>query len=62
MATLRSQLDARVRRAQALLIDTRASLDQVAETTGFADAVHFGRTFRKITGATPAAWRRDRKT
>jgi transcriptional regulator GlxA family with amidase domain len=44
-----------------LLIDTRASLDQVAETTGFADAVHFGRTFRKITGATPAAWRRDRK-
>jgi AraC-like DNA-binding protein len=61
MAPYRWQLDARVRRAQALLIDTRASLDQVAETTGFADAVHFGRTFRKITGATPAAWRRDRK-
>ena len=61
MAPYRWQLDARVRRAQALLIDTRASLDQVAETTGFADAVHFGRTFRKLTGATPAAWRRDRK-
>jgi transcriptional regulator GlxA family with amidase domain len=61
MAPYRWQLDARIRRAQALLIDTRASLDQVAETTGFADAVHFGRTFRKITGATPAAWRRDRK-
>ena len=43
-----------------LLIDTHASLDQVAEATGFADAVHFGRTFRKLTGATPAAWRRDR--
>ncbi|WP_237143367.1 helix-turn-helix domain-containing protein [Phyllobacterium zundukense] len=61
MAPYRWQLDARVRRAQALLIDSHASLDQVAEATGFADAVHFGRTFRKLTGATPAAWRRDRK-
>jgi AraC-like DNA-binding protein len=61
MAPYRWQLDARIRRAQALLIDTRASLDQVAETTGFADAVHFGRTFRKLIGASPAAWRRDRK-
>ena len=42
MAPYRWQLDARIRRAQALLIDTRASLDQVAEATGFADAVHFG--------------------
>ena len=60
MAPYRWQLDARIRRAQALLIDTSASLDDVAEATGFADAVHFGRTFRKLTGATPAAWRRDR--
>lgn len=62
MAPYRWQLDARIRRAQNLLIDTRASLEQVAETTGFADAVHFGRTFRKLTGATPAAWRHDRKS
>jgi AraC family transcriptional regulator len=61
MAPYRWQLDARIRRAQTLLIDTRAPLDQVAEATGFADAVHFGRTFRKFTGATPAAWRNDRK-
>ncbi|MBR1283164.1 helix-turn-helix domain-containing protein [Bradyrhizobium sp. AUGA SZCCT0177] len=61
MAPYRWQLDARIRRAQALLIDTSASLDDVAEATGFADAVHFGRTFRKLTGATPAAWRYDRK-
>lgn len=61
MAPYRWQLDARIRRAQALLIETRASLDHVAEATGFADAVHFGRTFRKLTGATPAAWRHDRK-
>jgi AraC family transcriptional regulator len=62
MAPYRWQLDARIRRAQALLIDTPASLDEVAEATGFADAVHFGRTFRKFTGTTPAAWRRDRKS
>ena len=60
MAPYRWQLDARIRRAQALLIDTSAPLNEVAEATGFADAVHFGRTFRKLTGATPAAWRRDR--
>lgn len=62
MAPYHWQLDARIRRAQTLLIDTQASLDQVAEATGFADAVHFGRTFRKLVGATPAAWRRDRKS
>ena len=62
MAPYHWQLDARIRRAQALMIGTRASLDQVAEATGFADAVHLGRTFRKLTGATPAGWRRDRTT
>jgi AraC family transcriptional regulator len=62
MAPYQWQLDARIRRAQALLIDTHASLDDVAEITGFADAVHFGRAFKKLTGVTPAAWRRDRKT
>lgn len=62
MAPYRWQLDARIRRAQAMLIDTRAPLEQVAEATGFADAVHFGRTFRKLTGATPAAWRDGRNS
>ncbi len=60
MAPYRWQLDARIRHAQVLLLNPRASLDQVAEATGFADAVHFGRTFRKLTGTAPAAWRRDR--
>lgn len=61
MAPYQWQLDARIRRAQAKLLDTEASLDDVAEATGFADAVHFGRTFRKLTGTAPAAWRRERK-
>lgn len=62
MAPYQWQLDARIRRAQAKLLDTDASLDEVAVATGFADAVHFGRTFRKLTGAAPAAWRRERKS
>jgi AraC family transcriptional regulator len=58
MPPYRWQLDARIRRAQALLLKGTASLDDIAEATGFADGVHLGRTFRKLTGATPAAWRR----
>ncbi|ANH69216.1 helix-turn-helix transcriptional regulator [Mitsuaria sp. 7] len=54
------QLQARIERAKSLLVGSVRSLEEVAEATGFADAVHFGRTFRKLTGATPAAWRADR--
>lgn len=61
MAPYRWQLDARIRRAQALLIETDESLEEVAEATGFADAAHFGRIFRGLTGATPAVWRRSRR-
>lgn len=60
LAPYQWQLQARIARAKALLLDTCGSLEEVAEATGFADAVHFGRTFRKLTGATPSAWRRDR--
>jgi transcriptional regulator GlxA family with amidase domain len=62
LAPYQWQLQARVERAKTLLLDTNRSLEVIAEATGFADAVHFGRTFRKLTGATPAAWRMDRLT
>jgi AraC family transcriptional regulator len=61
VAPYRWQLNARIRRAQAQLINTDASLDQVAEANGFADAVHFGRRFRQLIGAAPATWRRANK-
>jgi transcriptional regulator GlxA family with amidase domain len=60
VAPYRWQIGLRIRRAQDLLLDTRFSLDQIAEATGFSDAVHFGRTFRNVVGGTPAAWRRER--
>lgn len=62
LAPYRWQLDFRIKHAQELLIDTSASLDQVAEVTGFADAVHFGRMFRKLIGVTPAVWRHEHKS
>ncbi len=62
LAPYQWQLRARVDRAKDLLLNTNRCLEHVAEATGFADAVHFGRTFRKMTGATPAAWRTDRLT
>jgi AraC-like DNA-binding protein len=62
LAPYQWQLQARVERAKDLLLNTNGCLQDVAEATGFADAVHFGRTFRKMTGATPAAWRMDRLT
>ena len=61
LAPYRWQLQARIRRAQALLLDTRSSLEQIAEATGFSDAVHFGKVFRNLVGITPAAWRRVRR-
>lgn len=57
----RWQIEERLRRAQKLLLQSSTSLEEVAEATGFADAVHFGRTFRKHVGQTPAAWRQARQ-
>jgi AraC family transcriptional regulator len=61
MAPYQWQLNARIRQAQSQLINTDASLGQIAEANGFADAVHFGRRFRQLTGAGPATWRREHK-
>lgn len=44
------QLQSRVDRAKFLLLNTNRCLQEIAEETGFAHAVHVGRTFRKMTG------------
>lgn len=62
LAPYQWQLHARVERAKDLLLNTNSPLGDIADATGFADTVHFGRTFRKVTGASPAAWRVDRLT
>jgi len=48
----------RISKAQEMLRKGNAPLKVVALDCGFADQSHFSRTFRKMTGATPAEFRR----
>jgi transcriptional regulator GlxA family with amidase domain len=48
----------RVKRAQETLLNGSDSLADVAIQNGFADQSHFTKTFRRVTGATPANWKR----
>jgi AraC family transcriptional regulator len=50
----------RVERARDLMLDTRASLSQIAADCGLADQSHFTKLFRRFVGESPAAWRRAR--
>ena len=52
---------ARVERAKTLMSTTSESLSQIALACGLADQSHLCRLFRKFTGATPAAWRREQR-
>ncbi|OON62512.1 AraC family transcriptional regulator [Massilia sp. KIM] len=62
MAPYQWQLKERIRRSQILLMDTCSSIELVSEATGFSDAAHFVRTFRKLVGATPSVWRKSHQT
>jgi AraC-like DNA-binding protein len=48
----------RLRRAQALLRETRASVTEIALAVGFGDLSHFQHTFRAHVGVTPGRYRR----
>lgn len=53
----------RLAHAKHLMITTDEPLNQIALACGFADQAHFTNRFRRQTGVTPGAWRRDnRKT
>jgi AraC family transcriptional regulator len=52
-------LHQRVKRAQSLMRDPRASLTEVALASGFADQHHLARVFRRITRMTPSGYRRS---
>jgi AraC-like DNA-binding protein len=58
----RWHLNARIGRAQQLLLETTLPLADIALTTGFADQSHFTRSFRRQVGLTPALWRRERRS
>jgi AraC family transcriptional regulator len=50
----------RVERAQGLMLHSDVSLAQIAIDCGFADQAHFNKSFRRILGESPGAWRRAR--
>jgi len=47
----------RIERAKELLRTTRFSITEIAWQTGYANPAKFAVQFRKLTGATPGAWR-----
>ena len=50
----------RLDRARQLMLAGDIALCEVAVSCGFSDQAHFCKVFRRKTGRTPAAWRRER--
>jgi AraC family transcriptional regulator len=57
----RWQLNARVAKAQELLLSSSAPHAQIALATGFSEQSHFSRVFKKVVGRSPAAWEREHR-
>ncbi|MFH1805100.1 MAG: AraC family transcriptional regulator [Pseudomonadota bacterium] len=53
------QMKARIERAKTMLRGHETPLAAIAAQIGFADQAHLTRVFRRITGTTPGAWRRE---
>lgn len=49
----------RIERAKQHLAEGRLSVQDVAQACGYAEPGHFSRVFRRMTGLTPSAWRRQ---
>ena len=58
MTPYRWLLRERINRARTLLLETDASLSEVAISCGFSDQSHFTRVFTNVVGTTPGLWRR----
>jgi AraC family transcriptional regulator len=52
----------RVEFAAQLMLASRDPLSEIALKCGFHDQAHLSKQFRRLTGETPAAWRRLRST
>lgn len=52
-------IQVRMDQAKGMLLNTRASIKEIAETVGYADAYHFSRYFKKHIGQSPLQFRRE---
>ncbi|MDB5447595.1 MAG: hypothetical protein JWQ97_2912 [Phenylobacterium sp.] len=59
---LRYVLQRRVERAKRLMLATHAPLASIAVDCGLYDQAALSKAFRRVTGQSPAAWRRLRRT
>lgn len=50
-------METRVREASQLLLQTEATIDAIAEQTGFPNRAYFSRVFKNVTGEPPAQFR-----
>ena len=50
----------RVEYAKTLLVSSRMSVNKISELSGFTSAQYFCRIFGKLTGLTPASYRKSR--
>jgi AraC family transcriptional regulator of arabinose operon len=60
VSPLRFLVRYRVERARDLLLASDEPLGEIARRTGFYDAAHLIRVFRRVEGVAPGAYRRDR--
>ncbi|WP_168735805.1 helix-turn-helix domain-containing protein [Cohnella fermenti] len=52
----------RVKRAEHLLVHTKKTVREIAETVGYSDPFYFSRLFKKVTGLPPQAYRAQKAT
>ena len=50
----------RIQQAQEDLLDSNKAIAEIAIKNGFADQSHFTRSFKHVTGVTPARYRNQR--
>ena len=55
-------LQAKIQKAQELLVKAEAPIAVIAMDVGFADQSHFTKAFKRLTGTTPRRWQRDRRS
>jgi AraC family transcriptional regulator, arabinose operon regulatory protein len=54
-------LKRKIESAQRLLLETDSTLDEIAARLAFTDAFHLSKTFRRLTGTPPSAFREARR-